>query len=252
MQADFKFFPDLAAASSAAAALVEAAAVAAIAEKGFFTLVLTGGATPRRLYQFLAAPSGPAGKLNWPAVHFFWGDERCVDSARPESNYGLARALLLARISFPAWQAHRILADQAPPDMAALAYEEELRRFFSPHPDLLKGSFPCFDLILLGMGGDGHTASLFPGSPVLQEKKRWVAAVVEPTGQPVVPRITLTLPVLNQARAVVFLTAGARKKAILEEITADPAVAARRYPAALVRPPQLHWLHAEAEIPPAR
>lgn len=247
MQSEFNFFPNLAATSIAAIDLIEAAAVAAIADKGFFTLVLAGGATPRLLYQYLAAPSGLDRKLNWQDIHFFWSDERCVDPDQPESNYGLARELLLDKVSFPPWHAHRIMADMAPPWMVARAYEEDLRRFFSPHPELLSDSFPCFDLILLGMGRDGHTASLFPGSPVLQEKTLWVAAIPEPTGKPAVPRITLTLPVLNQARQVIVLTAGTKKKAIIEEIAVDPESAASRYPAAMVRPARLHWLHAERE-----
>lgn len=247
MQPEFNFFPNLAAASIAAIDLIEAAAVAAVADKGFFTLVLAGGTTPRLLYQYLATPPCLDRNLNWQDVHFFWSDERCVDPAQPESNYALAHELLLAKISFPPWHAHRILVDKAAPEMAALAYEEELRRFFSPHPELLSDSFPGFDLILLGMGNDGHTASLFPGSPVLEEKNLWVAAVPEPAGNPAVPRITLTLPVLNQASQVIFLTAGAKKKAIIEGIIADPALAASSYPAAMVKPARLHWLHAERE-----
>ncbi len=249
MKSGFSFFPDLAAASSAAVDLIEAAAVAAIADKGFFTLVLTGGTTPRLLYQNLADHPGRDHNLNWQDVHFFWGDERCMAPDQSASNYALARELLLDKITFPGEHAHRIPADVARPEMAAQAYEDELRRFFSPHPDLLSDSFPCFDLILLGMGTDGHTASLFPGSPVLKEKTLWVAAVPEPTGRPAVPRITLTLPVLNQARLVIFLTAGAQKKTIIEKIAADHDSAAGRYPAAMVQPPQLDWLHAESEIP---
>lgn len=246
MQSEFNFFPNLAAASIAALDLIEAAAVAAIAAKGFFTLVLAGGTTPGLLYQYLAAPPGRDRNFNWQDIHFFWGDERCVAPDHPESNYALARELLLDKITFPPWHGHRVPTDQAP-SLAARAYEEDLRRFFALYPDLISSSFPCFDLILLGVGDDGHTASLFPGSPVLAEKTLWVAALPEPTGMPAVPRITLTLPVLNQARSVIFLTAGARKKSIIEKINADPESAARRYPAAMVRPAQLHWLQAERE-----
>lgn len=244
MQSIVKFFPNLAAASIAAIDQIEAAALAAIAEKGFFTLVLMGGTTPRLLYQYLATPPCLDRNFNWQNIHLFWSDERCVEHDHPESNYALAHNLLFDKINFPPWQAHRIPADMAPPWMVAQAYEEELRRFFSPHSHLLKDSFPCFDLILLGVGDDGHTASLFPGSPVLKEKTLWVAEVPEPNGEPAVPRITLTLPVLNQARSVIFLTEGANKKAIIDEITVDPKSAADRYPAAMVRPARLHWLHA--------
>jgi 6-phosphogluconolactonase len=245
MQSDISTYPNLAAASVAALDLIEAAAIAAIADKGFFTLVLAGGGTPRLLYQYMAAPPCLDRNISWPEVHFFWGDERCVDPAHPESSYALARKLLLDKINPPPWHVHRILADIAPPGMVARAYEEDLRAFFAQHPGLVSEGFPCFDLVLLGMGTDGHTASLFPGSPVLEEKKLWVAAVTEPTGEPALPRVTLTLPVLNQAHSVVFLTAGPRKKALLEEIVADPDGAARRYPAARVHPARLNWLHAE-------
>lgn len=247
MRAEFDFLPNLAAASIAAIDLIEAAALAAIADKGFFTMVLAGGTTPRLLYQYLSAPPCLDRNLNWQDVHFFWSDERCVNPDQPESNYGLARELLLSKVSFPPWHAHRIMADIGPPWMVARAYEEDLRRFFSPHPDLMRDSFPCFDLILLGMGADGHTASLFPNSPVLGEKTLWVAEVPDPLGKPAVPRITLTLPILNQARQLIFLTAGAKKKAIIEKIAADPVSAASHYPAAMVRPARLHWLHAERE-----
>jgi 6-phosphogluconolactonase len=245
MQPEINKFPSLAAASMAAIDLIEAASIAAIAEKGFFTLVLTGGATPRLLYQYLAAPPCLNRSINWPEVHFFWGDERCVDPGRPESNYTLARELLLNKINPAPSNVHRILVEVAPPAMVARAYEEELRAFFAPHPLLFNGLFPRFDLILLGMGTDGHTASLFPGSAVLQEEKLWVTAIPEPAGEPVVPRVTLTLPVLNSARSVLFLTAGPEKKAILEEIVVDSEAAAGRYPAARIRPSQLTWIHAE-------
>lgn len=247
MPSEFNFFPNLAAASIAAIDLIEAISVAAIADKGFFTLVLAGGTTPRLLYHFLSAPPCLDRNLNWHDTHFFWSDERCVDPGQPGSNYALARELLLDKINFPSWHAHRIPADMAPPGMVALAYEEELHRFFSIHPGLLNNSFPCFDVVLLGMGTDGHTASIFPGSQVLEENKLWVAAIPDPVGKPAVPRITMTLPVLNQARTVIFLTEGDRKKAIVKEIAADPELAATRYPAARVRPPRLHWLHAERE-----
>jgi 6-phosphogluconolactonase len=244
MQSEINTFPSLAAASIAALDLIEAASIAAISEKGFFTMVLAGGTTPRLLYQYLAAPPCLNRSINWPQVHFFWGDERCVDPGRPESNYTMARELLLDKVNPSPGNVHRIMVEVAPPAMVARAYEEELRAFFAPHPLLFNGQFPRFDLILLGMGNDGHTASLYPGATVLQEKKLWVTALSEPAGEPAVSRITLTLPVLNSARGVLFLTAGPEKKIILEEIAADPEAAARRYPAARVRPSQLTWLHA--------
>jgi 6-phosphogluconolactonase len=244
MPSEIDIYPNLAAASMAAIDLIEKTAIEAVAAKGFFTLVLAGGSTPRLLYQYLTAPCLDR-CLNWPQVHFFWGDERCVDPDRPESNYALARELFLEKINPQPSSVHRIPVEYGPPPIVARAYEEELRAFFAPHPDLVSGSFPSFDLILLGLGNDGHTASLFPGSPALKEEKLWVTAIADPAGEPAVPRITLTLPVLNSARSVLFLTAGAKKKAIWDEIAADPETAARRYPAARVRPARLRWLHAE-------
>lgn len=237
--------PNLAAASVAALDAIEAAAVAAIAEKGFFTLVLAGGATPQLLYQYLAAPPCLNRNINWPGVHFFWGDERCVNPGRPESNYGQVKELLLDKINPMPGSVHRMLVECAPPEMVARAYEEELRAFFAPHPELPANLFPCFDLIILGMGNDGHTASFFPDSPVLDEEKLWVAAIPVPAGEPAVPRITLTLPVLNHARTLLMLTAGTKKKAILDEIAADSEKAARRYPVARLTSARLLWLHAE-------
>jgi 6-phosphogluconolactonase len=241
---DLRTFSSREKASLAAADLIEAAAGAAINDKGFFTLVLTGGADVRLLYEYLGG-SPYSSRLSWQDIHFFWGDERCVAPDHPESNHAMARELLLAKVIAPLANVHRMPAEVTPPEKAAEEYEKALRAFFAPHPGLTDGRFPCFDFLLLGMGRDGHTASLFPGSPLLQEEALWVAAVAEPAGQPPVPRITLTLPVLNSAREILFLTTGQEKKIILDQIAADPQTASQQFPAARVRPAgDLRWFHA--------
>jgi 6-phosphogluconolactonase len=241
-----RIFSNLETASLAAADLVETAARAAISEKGFFTLVLTGGGDVRLLYQYLGEPPYSS-RMAWRQIHFFWGDERCLPPDHPESNYLMARKLLLAKVIAAPENTHRMPAELTPSERAAEEYEKELRSFFAPHPELTDGQFPRFDLILLGMGEDGHTASLFPGSPLLREGERWAAAVAEPVGEPPVERITLTLPLLNNAKKVLFLTGGAEKKAILDRIMAEPEDAAGKFPAARIRPAgELTWFHATA------
>jgi 6-phosphogluconolactonase len=241
---DLRTFSNQEKASLAAADLIEAAAGAAISDKGFFTLVLTGGGSVRLLYEYLGG-SPYSSRLSWQDIYFFWGDERCVAPDHPDSNHAMARKLLLAKVIAPLANVHRMPGELSPPEKAAEEYEKTLRAFFAPHPGLTNGRFPCFDLLLLGMGRDGHTASLFPGSPLLQEKERWVAAVAEPVGSPPVPRVTLTLPVLNSAREILFLTAGPEKKIILDQIAIDSQTAAQRFPAARVRPAgDLRWFHA--------
>jgi 6-phosphogluconolactonase len=239
-------FSNLEAASLAAADLIEAEAGRFIAEKGFFSLVLTGGEEVRLLYEYLANPPYSS-RLAWQAIHFFWGDERCLPPDHPESNYAMASRLLLKKVIAPTDNIHRMPGEKAPRE-GAREYEETLRGFFAPHPGLTDGRFPRFDFLLLGMGEDGHTASLFPGSPLLREEKLWAAAVAEPAGEPPVPRITLTLPILNLARTVLFLTAGPSKKALLDEIISHPEAAAAKLPAARVRPEQAPWwFHAAGD-----
>lgn len=209
-------------------------------ERGqIFTCVLSGGSTPRLLFEKLAQPATlaflPAGV--WRSVHFFWGDERDVPPDHPESNYRTARQALLSRIDIPEPNIHRIRPEVGSADRAAEEYEEELVRFFH----LRKGEFPCFDLVYLGMGEDGHTASIFPYSPDLRENARLVAAPwVERLNT---RRITLTLPVINRAACVVFLVAGRQKAVRLREVlhgAPDP----QRLPAQQVRPltGELLWL----------
>lgn len=179
--------------------------------KGFFTAALSGGSTPKGLYMRLA--SDPyRGQVPWPKVHLFWGDERCVPPDHPDSNYHTACELLLKKVTIPEENIHRIHAEQEDRNRAAAEYEQMLRIFFQPGA---KG-YPCFDLIFLGMGEDGHTASLFPGASVLEETRRLVVASYrEKHGE---YRLTLTVPVINHAANVIFLISGESKATVLRKV----------------------------------
>lgn len=216
--------------AEAAAELVLDRALAAVHERGLFSLVLAGGGTPLPLYQRLAAEPYLA-RMPWPQTHLFWGDERCLPPRHPESNFGRAAAILLAPGQVPAANIHR-MPGELPPAEGAAVYRRELAELGRD-----------FDLVLLGMGEDGHVASLFPGSPLLAEEEAPVAAVTEPTGQPPVTRLTLTLPAINRAATVLIMVSGPTKAAIVEEINQDRQAAAHRYPAALVQArSELLWL----------
>lgn len=180
------------------------------ATAGRFAVALSGGSTPRALYSLLAGAEFQS-QVPWDRVHFFWGDERCVPPDHPDSNYRMAFETLLSKAPVPEENIQRIEAELVP-EIAAAGYEQTIRDFFR-----LSGSdWPRFDLIFLGLGDDGHTASLFPGSEALHEHKRLVvAAYVEKLKT---YRITLTLPVLNRAANIFFLVAGASKAAILAEV----------------------------------
>jgi 6-phosphogluconolactonase len=192
------------------------------------TVVLSGGTTPKGVYEQLASENFK-GRVPWSRVHLFWGDERPVPPDHPESNYFLAYETLISRVPIPPENVYRMPGGKADPEKAAGEYEQTLRDFFRSSG----GEWPVFDLVLLGIGPDGHTASLFPGSPVLQEKKRWVAApYIEKLKS---YRITLTLPVFNHARQVIFLAAGKEKAAVLKEWqTTDASLA--RVPFQLIKP----------------
>jgi 6-phosphogluconolactonase len=208
--------------AGAAADEFAARAVEVIEERGRFTVVLAGGSTPKATYDILARDY--AGRIDWSKVHVFFGDERSVPPDDDDSNYKMAREALLDHV--PIGSVHR-MQGELPPDDAAAAYEEELRGFFGPD------ELPKFDLILLGIGGDGHTASLFPETSALEVHDRLVVA--NPVLKLETTRITLTVPVLNAAHAVYFLVAGEGKADALAHILggdADP----RAYPASLIQP----------------
>jgi len=227
--------PDPATLAEAAAEHVAAQAATATAARGRFTIALSGGSTPKALYARLADPAW-RDAIDWSAWHVFWGDERLVPPDDPNSNVGLAERALLARVPIPAAQVYRVPVDAGGRVAVARAYEAVLRRVF----DLAPGAWPRFDLVLLGLGGDGHTASLFPGHPALDEHTRLVVGTPPGTLPPTLDRVTLTLPVLNTARAVTFLAAGADKAAVLRRVLAG----APDLPAARVRPVdgEVRWL----------
>ena len=219
----------------AAAELVASTASEAIAERGRFTIALSGGSTPKNLYNLLA--TNARSSLPWDRMFFFFGDERHVPPTDPESNYRMANEAMLSKVPVAPGNVFRVEAEKPDAGAAATAYEQTLRKFFA----LEAGQIPAFDLILLGMGPDGHTASLFPGTEALQEKsKLFVANWVEKLKT---HRLTLTLPVLNAARCVAFLVSGTDKAPVLKSVLEGDAPG-EQYPAKLVRPAQgkLIWL----------
>jgi 6-phosphogluconolactonase len=220
-------------AEAAAQAVVEAAR-AAVATRGRFMVALAGGRTPRETYQRLAeSPHRDA--MPWAGTSVFFGDERCVPADHPDSNYSMAREALLDKVPLPSGQVFPMGGDADDPDRAASDYARTLGQAFGTR----RGEMPRFDLVLLGMGLDGHIASLFPGSPVLKEIFRPVVAV-HAAAAAIPQRITLTLPVLNAAAQVIFLVAGAEKAKAVRAVLRDGAL----LPAALVKPEtgRLRWM----------
>lgn len=226
--------------AAGAAARYGEAARAAVAAYGRFCVVLPGGRTP--LVLFAALRSTPwVEKAPWRDTHFFWSDERCVPAAHADSNYGLAHRELLSQVPISAGHVHRAPTEIGSPEQAAAAWEHALREFFGACAGT--AIFPDFDLVILGVGADGHTASLFPGTSALDVSGRWVAAT-PPVGTPAVPRLTLTLPVFNHARELLFLAAGPEKRKIV-----DSAVAGADVPVARIRPRRDPvWLYTEASL----
>jgi len=231
---------DKAALMTQAALRIATWATQAIEARDRFTVVLSGGSTPRELYALLASDEFVS-KIDWSRADFFWGDERCVPPEHPDSNYRMGREALLDPIRAEPAHVHRMHGEELP-ERAAAAYEEHLHRFFGIAPG---GASPRFDIVLLGMGADGHTASLFPGTPALEEVERWVVPNrAEPSGM---PRLTLTFPVLNEAANVLFLVAGADKaervKQVLEH-TPGARPDAGALPASKIRPThgQVEWM----------
>ena len=236
MTVTFEVLPSRAALAEAAADRIVAAARNAIRRRGRCLLALSGGSTPRLVYPLLAAQPR-VGKVDWRRVEFFWGDERAVPPDDPESNFGLARDLLLDHLpGVRADAVHRMPADAADRESGALEYEAELGRAFEIGP--ASSRWPTFDLIWLGMGPDGHTASLFPGSRALGERKRWVRATTAPATSPVAARMTFSLPLINAARAVLFVVGGADKLAAVRSVRSG----ARDLPAGRVRARSTRWL----------
>lgn len=221
--------------AEAAAATIVAAACEAVAAGGRFTVALAGGATPRASYARLAAPPHAA-NMPWDRTFVFFGDDRGVSPDHPESNYRMAHETLLSKVPVPAGQVFRLRAEADDPEAAAAEYARTIAEVFG----LRRGEQPRFDLVLLGVGIDGHTASLFPGSPALKEVFRAVAAVH--VAAAIIPqRFTLTFPVLNAAARVVFLVSGPEKAKIVRAALGPQGTSV---PAGMVRPHdgRLTWL----------
>ena len=227
MQMDQRVYPDIDSLSRAAMDELILVMRAAIAQRGRFALALSGGHTPAKMYSLWATEEKYRGQTSWDRVHLFWSDERYVPSDDPLSNYRMTKEALLSRAPIPAANVHPVPTGIAPPEKAAAEYDAELHRFFG-------SAAPEFDLQLLGLGVEGHTASLFPGSPVLEEQKEWVAAVVAPIEPP--QRLTFTPAVLNCGRNTFFLVSGPNKREIVAALRAEPTNRPSQYPAGRIRP----------------
>ncbi len=202
-------------------------ATEAVSARGLFTIALSGGSTPKSLYNLLATNARTI--LPWDKMFFFWGDERHVPPTDPESNYRMVDEAMLSKVPVPGGNVFRVPTENPDAKAVAEAYEATLKKFFKLQP----GQFPQFDLILLGMGPDGHTASLFPGTAGLNEKTRFVIANwVEKLKT---YRLSLTLPVLNSAMCVAFLVSGIDKAPVLKSVLQDN-ISGEQYPAELVNP----------------
>jgi 6-phosphogluconolactonase len=182
---------------------------AAVNKDGIFSVALSGGSTPRRLYQYLAEP-GYRERFPWQRTHWFWGDERFVSHEDAQSNYRMVDEAMFAHVPVPAANIHPVPTEGVSPEASASAYDRELRSFYGA--DHFDSARPLFDMNLLGLGEDGHTASLFPGSPALSERDRWAVAAPGPKSD---MRITLTYPALESSAQVAFLVAGQGKREIL-------------------------------------
>ncbi|HHJ06355.1 MAG TPA: 6-phosphogluconolactonase [Anaerolineae bacterium] len=239
---NIQIYPTPAELAIAAAQAFVNAARSAVARRGVFRVALSGGSTPPAMHRALVSEA-LKDRVPWKRIEVFWGDERCVPPEHPDSNYRMAKETLLDYVPIPAHQIHP-MPGNLEPQAAAIAYRQTLSRVFNAEDEI-----PVFDLILLGMGPDGHTASLFPEHPLLKETQRWVAPVFN-SPKPPPQRITLTLPLINAARHILFLVAGTSKTQALKAIFANEFLKTKAHPAgyippaALVNPVQgdLRWL----------
>ena len=227
-------YPDLDTISQQAAQYIVRVANEAIVTRGRFTIALSGGNTPKKLYSLLGSEPYRS-QIDWKLVDIFWSDERCVPPDNPDSNYRMAHEVLLSHIQIPAPQVHRMPADSPGRDAASLTYTQEMQHVFGTN------GIPNFDLIQLGMGPEGHTASLFPHQPSLHETERLVIPVSVPKPPP--DRLTFTPPILNAARNVLFLVTGADKADALHAVL-EGEYNPDEYPAQIVRPPngEVTWM----------
>lgn len=228
--------PDVRALDETCAEMIVQSAAEAIAARGRFTIALSGGSTPKPLYALLASDPW-RNRIDWSKTHFFLGDERFVPATSNQSNFKMANDALISKIPVPADNVHRIDTDHDGPEEAAAEYAEEIRRFFGPKPQ--------FDFNLLGIGTNGHTASLFPGRPTLKVRDKLVVADDIPEVH--MWRITFTVPMINDSRTILFLVAGSDKASILNEVLKGPEQP-ERLPSQLIRANggSLIWLMDEA------
>jgi 6-phosphogluconolactonase len=239
---DVTVLPDTeAVAERAAATILERAC----SKSGRVAICLSGGSTPRLLYERLAAEPY-RGVLPWPRMHWFWGDERFVPADDERSNQRMVRHALFDKIAAPADTIHPIRTEANGPEESAIQYEEELKGFYGS--DRFDPARALFDVTLLGLGEDGHTASLFPGSAALEIRQRWAVPVPHAAVEPYVPRITLTLPTLASSRVVLFLVTGTNKREVLTRILGGSDLPAARVHA----DGQLQWLVDRAAAPERR
>lgn len=226
-------YPDFDALSRGALEAIFPLMDSAVMQRGRFAVALSGGHTPARLYALWStAPFRE--RTPWDRVHLFWGDERFVPPDDPLSNYRMTREALISRVPIPAANVHPFPVERARPDEAAATYENDLRAFFG-------AGEPAFDLQLQGLGPEGHTASIFPGSPALEERERWAMAVHAPAKPS--ERLTLTPVVLNRGRNTFFLVAGAGKRAIIAALRQERDPGHSAYPAARIQPAgDVRWL----------
>jgi len=242
VKCDIRILADAGELSRAAAEEFVRQAEEAVRTRGLFTVALSGGSTPKAMYRLLANEGEASfrGRVPWEKIHFFWGDERHVPPDHPDGNYRTAHEAMLSRVPIPPENLHRIKAEDSDARNAAADYDQELRTFFFPRRMTVE-ALPRFDLVLLGLGPDGHTASLFPGTDAIHDQTRFVAAPwVEKFHA---YRITLTSPVLNNAACIMFLISGEAKAEALRTVL-EGAYQPDRFPAQLIRPTlgRLLWL----------
>lgn len=224
---EVRVYADPARQAAAAARHLAERARSAVRARGRFSWVLAGGHTPERLYRVLARRY--RSRFPWKETEIFFGDERCVGPRSSDSNYAMAREALLAHVPIPSGRIHRLRGELRPARVAAERYAARIES------SALAGSSPRFDVVLLGLGPDGHTASLFPGAPALRERRRWVVSVPRAGHPPWVPRLSLTYPAIASSREVIFLVEGLAKAPTVARVLGAGARGSPRLPASLVR-----------------
>lgn len=270
MKRDIRICNDKEELARATGELIISLAKKVLKEKEWFSLVLSGGKTPEGLYRFLGKKITLAG-IDLKRVFIFWGDERYVPQEHPESNYRMAFEFFLSKLPIPAENIFRIPTERGTPEEVALSYDLMLKSFFRERGLERKSHgkltyLPKFDLILLGIGMDGHTASLFPGNQLMEDKVMWVMATRAPGNYTIRNRITLTLPAINNARWVIFLASGEEKREVLEKIFVKNAIFQKRnkpekklekkqetlYPAGLISPREKLFLFTDINLKVAK